>query len=106
MMRRTVVVVAGSMIGLLIGCLFDLIPVAIEKSTGVYLCRESCPPWFRLGSLCVYLVVPIVWAVLPAFSAGESAARTVRAVMAFAIGSSALMLAITWFAYAHQAQLI
>lgn len=105
-MRRIVVLVAGGMTGALIGCLFDLIPVAIEKSTGVYLCRESCPPWFRLGSLGVYLVVPIVWAGLLAFATGESAARRVPAVMAFAIASSALMLAITWFAYAHQAQLI
>lgn len=99
MMRRIVFFFIGAAIGFV----FSLVPGLADRTTAINMCRESCPDWFMLGSLLVYLTMPFIWGALLARVARVTPGRSPARLLTIAFGTSTvLMLAITW--YGHHLQ--
>ncbi|MGF6527124.1 hypothetical protein [Variovorax sp. PvP013] len=86
-------------LGLATGVCFDVIPTLLEKASGIYLCRESCPGWFRLCAILVYLTMPILWGLVLVFAFRKAARKRGLLLVLFLAGSALLMLAMTWASY-------
>jgi ACR3 family arsenite efflux pump ArsB len=100
--------VIGSLAAFLIGCLvgfsLDLIPHAVEIAMRVDICRESCPAMFRVGSILVYLGMPLAWGTLSVFIFRQSTEKgRLKNVALALVASLVLILLMTWVAYAYQA---
>lgn len=71
-----------------------------SKTAGIYLCRESCPSWFRLSAILVYLTMPILWGLTLMFAFRKKAAKSGVPLLALSVLASALlMLVMTWASY-------
>lgn len=98
---------ATFLIGCLAGFLIDLIPHAIAVAMRIDLCRESCPSWFRSGSILVYIGMPLAWGALAVFILRRSTGRTRFKTMVFAFAASLILIVpMTWGAYAYQAGIL
>lgn len=82
-------------LGLATGVCFVAIPTLLEKSLGICLCRESCPDWFRLCAILLFLTMPILWGLIHVFAFRKAARK--RGL--FLAGSALSMLAMTWASY-------
>jgi hypothetical protein len=102
-MRKLFAFVAG----ILFGFLIDLVPHVTEVTMNINLCRESCPSWFRGTSLIMYLAIPIYWGgfAILAFGHPNGNVSNKNKIIALLV-SALLIVAITWMAYAYQAQII
>jgi hypothetical protein len=79
------------------------VPRAFEIAMHTNICIESCPSWFRVGSLAVYLAMPLFWGVFAVFAFGRSNKHVRTKPMVIALFVSALVISgVTWMAYAYQ----
>jgi hypothetical protein len=86
-------------LGLATGVCFDAIPTLLEKALGIYLCKESCPGWFRLCVVLFYLTMPILWGLVLVLAFRKAARKRGLLLALFLAGSALLMLAMTWASY-------
>ncbi len=70
-------------IGLVVGLMVDMLPHAIEVALNANLCRESCPPSLRSGSLIVFAALPVIWGVLLATVVGRRNWKRIVGAAAF-----------------------
>ena len=86
--------------GFAIGICFDSLPSVVERTFGIYLCRESCPGWFRLSAILVYLTMPILWGLLSMFAFRKKTIKGgVPLFSFFFLASTLLMIVMTWASY-------
>lgn len=85
--------------GLATGVCFDAIPTLLGKALGIYLCKESCPGWFRLCVVLFYLTMPILWGLVLVLAFRKAARKRGLLLALFLAGSALLMLAMTWASY-------
>jgi hypothetical protein len=103
MIRRILVFGLGAIVGYLI----DLAPFLIGSLLRLAPCVESCPPWFKISSISVYLGMPVGWGVLFVFAFGKTRTSVSTRTLLLAFGASVLLLSIVAsFAYGWQAQLL